>query len=41
METTTLPKEDQKRIEVIQRVRRGELKLGEAALVLGVSSFRL
>jgi transposase len=34
---TTLTMKDEKRIEVIQRVFRGELTVGEAAMILGVS----
>ena len=34
---TTLTMKDEKRIEVIQRVFRGELPVMEAAMVLGVS----
>lgn len=34
---TTLTMKDEKRIEVIQRVFRGELTVGKAALVLGIS----
>ena len=34
---TTLTMQDEKRIEVIQRVFRGELTVGKAALMLGVS----
>ena len=32
---TTLTMKDEKRIEVIQRVFRGELTVGEAAMILG------
>lgn len=38
METTiVLTMEEQKRVEVIQRVFRGEMTMAEAALVLGVT----
>ncbi len=33
----TLTMKEQKRVEIIERVIRGELRMGEAALVLGVS----
>ena len=44
METITLTMKEQKRIEVIERVFRREMTMGEAALVLAVSerhSFRI
>ena len=44
METIALTMEEQKRVEVVQRVFRGEMTMGEATLVLGVSerhSFRI
>lgn len=44
MKTITLTMKEQKRVEVIERVFRGELRMAEAALVLGVSerhSFRI
>ena len=34
---TTLTMKEEKRLEIIQRVFRGELRVGEAALILGVS----
>jgi transposase-like protein len=34
---TTLTMKDEKRLEIIQRVLRGELTVVEAALILGVS----
>jgi transposase len=34
---TTLTMQDEKRIEIIQRVYRGELTMGKAALLLGIS----
>jgi len=34
---TTLTMKDEKRLEIIQRVFRGELTMAEAGLVLGVS----
>ncbi len=37
MKTIALIMEEQKRVEVIQRVVRRELTMGEAALVLGVT----
>jgi len=37
METITLTMEEQKRVEVIQRIFRGEMTMGEAAMVLGVT----
>ncbi len=37
MKTIALIMEEQKRVEVIQRVFRRELMMGEAALVLGVT----
>ena len=36
MKIVALTMEEQKRVEVIQRVFRGELTMGEAAMVLGV-----
>ena len=38
---TTLTMKDEKRLEIIQRVFRGDLTVVEAALILGVSALRL
>lgn len=38
---TTLPKQDEKRVEVSQKMRRGELTVGQGALLLEICERQL